>query len=168
LSSLSQKLWGVTLAAEPDGAVARGFDQAKAIEFSIYAFATSVTFGGPALFYFWRSLLLGVGLVLLVSGAWLVVIQFLRFKVRISKSGIVLERTWAGLRYVRRDLPLTARIESHGMGDWDEDGGWPANRLCEIRSDGKKSTEHLIGTGSMAHATADFLCKQRDRFLSHG
>ncbi len=167
MSSLPQKLWGVTLAAEPDGAVARGFDQAKAVEFSIYLFAAVVTFAAPALFYFWRSILLGAGLVLMIFGVWLVLIQFLRFRAKISRSGIVLERTWAGLRYARRELPLTAEIESRGMGDWDEDGGWPADRLCEIRSVGKKATEHLIGTGSMADATADFLSRQRDRFRSH-
>lgn len=165
LSALTQKLWGVTFTEELQGAVVRGFDQAKAIEFSIYVFGTLVCIVAPLLLAFSGSWLLGVGYMVLIFCAWLVFAQFLRFKASMSREGIVLQRTWAGLCYARRKLPLGARIESRGMGDWDEDGEWPAKRLCEITPKNEDAAEELIGTGRTAEQITAFLARNQAKFL---
>ena len=163
----SPGFWSVALETGAESAFVRGFDQWKAFGLIFHAFAATFMFGLPILIGFLRSWLLVVGSILLIIVVAIALAQFFRFKVEISKAGIQIRRSWAGIPYqrLRMDLAFTV-FEPRGMGDWGEDESWPIRRLCEVIPKERRREDILIGTSGMADKIADFLSSQKDRFLA--
>lgn len=93
------------------------------------------------------------------------VVQLLRFKLVIERTGIVLERSFLGVVYSRQSCadPEAAEFMVNGTGDWGDDGTWPGSRYCEVMAPGW--SDACIGTPKTAETVCMFLANQRARVI---
>jgi hypothetical protein len=166
--ALADRLWGVRLELQPGKATVMGFDQSPAAMVCIYVFFGILIISIPVLVeskdrIFVAEMLGGV------LGVAMLFVQFFRFKVVLSATGIEFERCWAGIRYARLSLKLdSTTFKVWGTGDWGEEGSWPIRQFCEISPNGESRQDLAIGTPRMANTIAQFLNAQKTKFLQDG
>ncbi|QTN29499.1 hypothetical protein HZ993_06685 [Rhodoferax sp. AJA081-3] len=115
----------------------------------------------PAFFAMpWLTALSWTAATLLVLS--ILVLPF-RFRISITPTEIVFERSWAAVWYKRVEIPNNSetRFVVNGTGDWNDEGMWPGKHYCEVVSPG--TSELMFGTPGKAEQLAAWLASNAQR-----
>ncbi len=141
-------------------AEAGGFDHPSAV-FGLWGIVAGVFpwVVVPALFVAVLACTLGAALVVFALAL------LLQYRVRVLPEQVIVERSWAGVRYKRVVLQNAAELEFivSGTGDHGDEGMWPAKHYCEIVSPGQ--SDLLLGTPGRAEELALWLSSQARRVV---
>lgn len=147
---------------EATSAVVSDFDHSSAV-FNWFGIAGGVLpwLVVPAFFAMpWlKALLCTLGALAALS---LLVLPF-HYRISVLPTRIVLDRSWAGIRYKRIAVPNNPelRFVVSGTGDWGEEGMWPGKHYCEIVSPGQ--SDLMVGSQRQAEELAVWLASQAQR-----